>query len=61
MNRLITVEVQSPCYGICVLDVERVIAIIPEKRWILFESVYGKLDKENFDKVAEVWRRLKEK
>ena len=61
MNRLITVEVQSPCYGICELDVERVIAIVPEKRWILFESVYWKLDKENFDRVAEAWRRLKER
>ena len=52
------VEVNHPVYGITELNVERVIAICREKRWILFEDCYWPLSQEDFDKVAEKWRAL---
>lgn len=52
------IEVNHPTYGKTELNVERVIGICPENRWILFEEVYWPLSKEDFDKVAEAWREM---
>lgn len=50
------IEVNHPDYGKTELNVERVIAICPQKRWILFENVYWSLSQADFDKVAKAWR-----
>lgn len=50
------IEVNHPDYGKTELNVERVIAICPLKRWILFENAYWPLSQTDFDKVAEAWR-----
>lgn len=52
------IEVNHPNYGKTELNVERVIAICPLKRWILFENVYWPLSQADFDKVAEAWREM---
>jgi len=53
------VLVNEPHYGICWLDVDRVIALVPEKRWLLFEGVRWELDEHDFKKVSDVWHQLK--
>ena len=59
MAKIIKIDVASPAnYGEVELNVERVIAVIPRKRWLLFEDVFWKLDEENFNKVYEVWKQL---
>ena len=57
MERIVTVK--EPHYGVVELDVEKVIALVPDKNMLLFESVYWKLDKEDFDRVSDVWHGLK--
>ena len=52
------VEVNHPTYGKSELNVARVIAICPQKRWILFEDCYWPLNQADFDKVADVWRKM---
>ena len=52
------IEVNHPTYGKTEFDLKRVIGICPQKRWILFESVYWPLNQADFDKVAEVWREM---
>lgn len=52
------IEVNHPEYGKTELNVERVIGICPQKRWILFESVYWPLSQADFDKVADAWREM---
>ncbi len=58
MNK--TVRVTEPHYGVCWLDVDRVIALVPEKNMLVFEQVYWTLSKEDFNKVSEVWHKLKD-
>ena len=58
MNSIVTVT--TSYYGVCKLDVNRVIALVPEKRMLLFESTYWILNQEDFDKVSEIWHKLKE-
>lgn len=53
------VEVANPMYGICKLDVDRVIALVPEKNMLLFERAYWVLNDKDFNKVSEVWHKLK--
>ena len=50
------IEVNHPTYGKTELNVERIIGICPQKRWILFEEVYWPLNEEDFLKVADAWR-----
>ena len=57
MNK--TVLVREPHYGVCWLDVDRVVALVPEKHMLLFENVAWTLNKEDFNKVSEVWHGLK--
>lgn len=52
------VEVNHPDYGKTEVAVEKIIAICPQKRWILFESVYWDLSQADFDRVAEAWRKV---
>lgn len=59
MNSIVTVI--TPYYGECELDVNRIIALVPEKRELLFESTYWILNQEDFDKVYELWHTLKGK
>ena len=58
MNK--TVLVTESHYGICWLDVSRVIALVPEKHMLLFESVFWTLSKEDFNKVSEIWHKIKD-
>ena len=55
-----TVLVSVPHYGYCWLDVDRVIALVPDKHWILFESVRWELDSNDFKKVSDIWHQLKD-
>ena len=58
MERIVTVKEQS--YGIVELDVDKVIALVADKRMLLFEYAYWVLDKkEDFDKVSTIWHELK--
>ena len=59
MNRIIKVDEFH--YGECELDVERVIALVPKKRMLLFERAYWELKQEDYDRVSEVWHKLKSK
>ena len=59
MERIVTVKEQS--YGIVELDVDKVIALVADKRMLLFEYAYWVLDKEDFDKVSTIWHELKNK
>jgi hypothetical protein len=52
------IEVDHPTYGKTELNVERIIGICPQKRWILFEEVYWPLNQADFDKVADAWREI---
>ena len=56
MSKIITLKVKSPDYGLTELNVERVIAVIPDKRRVLFENVYWDLDKENFEILYDAWK-----
>lgn len=58
MSNIVEIKVKSPDYGYVELNVERVIAVSPYRRMLLFENIYWELDEENFDKVYEVWKRL---
>ena len=55
-----TVLVTEPHYGVCWLDVERVIALVPKKNMIVFEHVTWILSEEDFNKVSEIWHKLKD-
>lgn len=57
MNRIILVKEEH--YGECELDVDRVIALVPKQKMLLFESVWWKLNQEDFDKVSKLWHKLK--
>ena len=59
MNSIVTVKELH--YGVCELDVNRVIALVPEKKLLVFESIYWKVGQEDFDKVSELWHTLKGK
>ena len=59
MNRIITVSELH--YGECELDVDRVVALVPRKRMLLFEDTYWLLNQEDFDKVREIWHKLKDR
>jgi hypothetical protein len=52
------VSVNHTRYGKTELNVERVIAVVPEKNMLLFEDVYWVLSEEDFDKVYEEWKEL---
>jgi len=54
MDRIVTIT--HPQYGECELDVDRVIAIVPKKRQLLFECVIWTLNDDDFCKVSEIWR-----
>ena len=53
------VKLNHPRYGEVELNVDRVIAVVPKKHQLLFEEVYWPLEPEEFDKVYEVWSKLK--
>ena len=55
-----TVLVNVPYYGPCWLDVNRVIALVPDKHWLLFEGVRWELSEEDFKKVSNIWHKLKD-
>lgn len=52
------VSVNHKTYGKTELNVERVIAVVPEKNMLLFEDVCWVLIEEDFDKVYEAWKDL---
>ena len=56
MAKIISVNVEHPRYGETEVNVERVIAVIPEKRRVLFEDVYWDLDDKNFKKLYQAWK-----
>ena len=51
-------EVHHKVYGKCELNVSRVIALCPERKWILFEDTYWPLNDEDYSKVEEAFRKL---
>lgn len=59
MNRI--VKVNEMHYGTCELDVDKVIALVPRRHMLLFDSTYWVLDTKDFDFVSEVWHKLKDK
>jgi len=59
MDRIVTIT--HPQYGECELDVEKVIALVPNKNKLLFEYIFWTLNDEDFKKVSEVWHKLKDK
>ncbi len=54
MDRIVTIT--HPLYGECELDVDKVIAIVPMKKILLFEYAIWKLNDDDFYKVSEIWR-----
>lgn len=56
MAKIISVNVTHPNYGVTEVNVERIIAVIPDKRRVLFEDVYWDLDKENFEVLYKAWK-----
>ena len=56
MAKIISVNVTHPNYGVTEVNVERIIAVIPDKRMVLFEDVYWDLDKENFEVLYKAWK-----
>ena len=60
MNRIVSVTKHYPLM-VCELDVERVIALVPNENKLLFEDTFWTLDDEDFKKVYEVWHKLKDK
>ena len=56
MAKIISVKVAHPSYGITEVNVERIIAVIPNTRRVLFEDVYWELDKENFEVLYKAWK-----
>ena len=57
MNSIITVTAHN--HGECELDVSRVVALVPRRKELLFESTYWKLNDADFDRVSELWHKLK--
>ena len=60
MNRIVRVAKHYP-YMECELDVERVIALVPNENKLLFEYTFWTLNDDDFKKVSEVWHKLKDK
>lgn len=56
MTKIVNVLVDKPMYGNTELDVERIVAVIPDQRRVLFENLIWELDQENFDKVYIAWK-----
>ena len=52
------VSVNHARYGKTELNVNHVIAVVPEKKMLLFEDVYWVLSEECFNKVYEAWKEL---
>ena len=57
MSSIITVNEQH--YGECELDVSRVIALVPGKKALLFEYAIWRLEEEDYERVSELWHKLK--
>ena len=57
MNSIITVT--EHLHGVCELDVSRVVALVQRRKELLFESTYWKLNDADFDRVSELWHKLK--
>lgn len=55
MNKIITVYSQ---YGICELNVEKIIALVPKDYKILFEFTYWILEPDDFYKVSKLWHEI---
>lgn len=53
------VTINVPPYGELELNVERVIAIVPIRRKIIFENYVWDLEPEDFGKVYVAWDELK--
>lgn len=52
------VKLNHPLYGKIELNIDKVIAVVPEKHQLLFEAVRWDLKPEEFAKVYEVWQRI---
>ena len=52
------VKLNHPLYGKVELNIDKVIAVVPEKHQLLFEAVRWDLAPEEFAKVYEVWQRI---
>lgn len=57
VHPIMIVEVNHRTYGKTELNIDRIIAICPEKKWILFEEVFWPLYEDDFNKVADEWRK----
>ena len=51
----IVIDVEFPNYGRVELNIDKVIAVVPSKNMILFDSVYWKLNDWDFDRFCKVW------
>lgn len=60
MNRIVKVAKHNS-YMECELDVEKVIALVPNENKLLFEYTFWTLNDEDFKKVSEIWHKLKDK
>lgn len=57
MARIIEVEVNQPNYGKVELNVSKIIAVVPQRRMLIFECVVWYLSQEDFDRVYKAWKR----
>jgi hypothetical protein len=57
MARIIEVEVNRPNYGKVELNISKIIAVVPQRRMLIFECVVWYLGQEDFDRVYKAWKR----
>ena len=53
------VKINHPFYGDVEFNVNRVLAVVPERHELLFESAIWKLEKDEFEKVYDIWNQMK--
>jgi hypothetical protein len=48
-------KIKDSFYGDTELNIERILALVPNKRQILFEGVAWTLNEDDFNKVSDAW------
>lgn len=51
-------KVNDSFYGETEVNIERIVALVPNKKQILFEGVAWTLNEDDFNKVSDAWHEL---
>ena len=54
-------KIKDSFYGETEVNIERIVALVPNKKQILFEGVAWTLNEDDFNKVSDAWHELLDK